>query len=399
MKIHVYWHIAQLNNWRSVVEQQLDRLNKSGLGVAAASITVVMLGEEQYDFPSNMKVLQWPELGLFEFMTLQKVWEDSKHKHASDDVVFYFHTKGVSRAGQVNVDDWRLYMEKCLIDDWGKCVIKLKDFDTCGVEFRSGPKPHYSGNFWWATCEHIKKLPLPVVVPDRYYAEKWVLGSVQPLANLSCVGCLGLNMYLNKCDGGFDEFLDDRFKVCLDAGSEDEIFGGRFIGGFHLQQRPEELAPFLHHFKNLKVDTLWEVGTAAGGLARVLKDYYDIQKVIVVDDGKHEKAWMRDGILPERVEFVGNSHSLECESWLRDQPLPELVVIDGDHSEVGVRQDCELILSLVPKGTLIVFHDWLCCDGVKRLFFSLRGDERVELEYYVGDPGSGGLGLCAFRKV
>jgi hypothetical protein len=399
MKIHVYWHIAQLNNWRTVVEQQLDRLNKSGLGAAAASITVVMLGEEQYDFPPNMKVLQWPELGLFEFMTLQKVWEDSKHKHASDDVVFYFHTKGVSRDGKGHVDDWRLYMERCLIDDWGKCAIKLKDFDTCGVEFRSGPKPHYSGNFWWATCEHIKRLPLPVVVPDRLFAEMWVLGSVQPLANLSCVGCLGLNMYLNKCDDGFDEFLDDCLRVVFDAGSDDEKFGGRFIGGFHLQQRPEELAPFLHHFDNLDVRTLWEIGTAAGGLARVLKDYYNIQKVVVVDDGQHSKAWLRDSVLGECVEFVGNSHSSACEEFLSGQPAPELCVIDGDHSYVGVRMDCELILGLVPKGCLIVFHDWLACHGVKQLFKDLRVDARVQLEYYVGDQGSGGLGLCAFRVV
>jgi hypothetical protein len=286
-----------------------------------------------------------------------------------------------------------------LIDDWGKCVIKLKDFDTCGVEFRSGPDPHYSGNFWWATCEHIKKLPLPVVVPDRYYAEKWVLGSVQPLANLSCVGCLGLNMYLNKCDGGFDEFLDDRFKVCLDAGSDDEIFGGRFIGGFHLQQRPEELAPFLHHFKNLKVDTLWEVGTAAGGLARVLKDFYKIKNVVVVDDGAHPKAWLRDSVLGECVAFSGNSHTSACEEFLSAQPLPELVVIDGDHSYVGVRMDCELVLGLVPKDTLIVLHDWVCCQGVKNMFRDLRCDSRVELLYHMGDPGSGGLGLCVFRVV
>ena len=75
------------------------------------------------------------------------------------------------------------------------------------------------------------------------------------------------------------------------------------------------------------------------------------------------------------------------------------MVIDGDHSYVGVRMDCELILGLVPKGTLIVFHDWVACSGVKNLFRDLRYDERVELLFHVGDPGSGGLGLCVFRVV
>ena len=34
----------------------------------------------------------------------------------------------------------------------------LKGYNTCGVENQDA---HYSGNFWWADCEHIASLSKP----------------------------------------------------------------------------------------------------------------------------------------------------------------------------------------------------------------------------------------------
>jgi hypothetical protein len=37
-----------------------------------------------------------------------------------------------------------------------------KNFSTCGSEIQLG---HYSGNFWWANCDHVAQLDFP---PNRF---------------------------------------------------------------------------------------------------------------------------------------------------------------------------------------------------------------------------------------
>jgi len=40
-------------------------------------------------------------------------------------------------------------------------------------------KNHFSGNFWWANSEYIKKLPLLEVCEDRYAVEHWLIGNLE----------------------------------------------------------------------------------------------------------------------------------------------------------------------------------------------------------------------------
>lgn len=65
-----------------------------------------------------------------------------------------------------------------LVVNWAKCIALLeKGIDTVGVTMheageRFGPRPYWSGNFWWATTEFLKTLP-PVGHRHRYDAEGW----------------------------------------------------------------------------------------------------------------------------------------------------------------------------------------------------------------------------------
>ena len=44
-------------------------------------------------------------------------------------------------------------------------LIRLyKGYSSCGMEYQDG---HHSGNFWWASCDHIAALP---VLEDRFNA-------------------------------------------------------------------------------------------------------------------------------------------------------------------------------------------------------------------------------------
>jgi hypothetical protein len=119
-----------------------------------------------------------PDLGLFEGFTLLHLWTDAFRE---DFEVLYLHTKGVSyQPIHTNVEDWIKYMLYFLVEKHETCLDLLKENDAVGVNLRKSstcgtiPHPlHYSGNFWWSSSRHIKRLD-PTGVRNKYAPEMWV---------------------------------------------------------------------------------------------------------------------------------------------------------------------------------------------------------------------------------
>lgn len=76
---------------------------------------------------------------------------------------------------------------------WEDCVDYLDEgYDAVGVKYideSSGFKRHFSGNFWWASAQHIATLPKieHLNKKDRYEAEMWLLSNICPIKNMSNV--------------------------------------------------------------------------------------------------------------------------------------------------------------------------------------------------------------------
>jgi hypothetical protein len=94
--------------------------------------------------------------------------------------VMYAHTK--------SDHPWRRLMTARVVYNWRHLLGRLEDgYDVAGNCWRLGPGmltadpiPHFSGNFWMATCEYIRTLP-PIRNVYAYDAEKW-LGLNDPRA-------------------------------------------------------------------------------------------------------------------------------------------------------------------------------------------------------------------------
>ena len=110
-------------------------------------------------------------------------------------LVYYFHCKGVTHPDsplKERIVRWRMLMEQFVLMEWRDrveallfgnvaCGVNLKGLDD-GVSWR-----HFSGNFWWARCDHINRLPPPLdlgtpyfkqhsgINSRRHYAEAWIL--------------------------------------------------------------------------------------------------------------------------------------------------------------------------------------------------------------------------------
>lgn len=163
-----FWHIAAIGDWRRIIPDQYSKLRQSGLYDASERIVVGFIGGRDRQQELNIPILTDPKFDVFstehltdyEFPTLARVWQEAQENEKLF-LCYYLHTKGASLAAtplQAAVDAWRRYMEYFNVEKWQDCADILNEYETCGVELQSDAS-HYSGNFWWARSDYIKRLP------------------------------------------------------------------------------------------------------------------------------------------------------------------------------------------------------------------------------------------------
>ena len=153
-----------------------NKIVSSGLIDNIQTIKVVLVGPLNQEIYNKLQHLLKTELLIktvkkSEAETLRLIWDYCESNNCN---VLYLHSKGVTKPNSHNIQDWKNLMEYFLIEKFQSCLDSLQDNDICGVNYLAG-RPHYSGNFWWATSSHIKKLKkLETEKVDRLYCEYWL---------------------------------------------------------------------------------------------------------------------------------------------------------------------------------------------------------------------------------
>lgn len=105
------------------------------------------------------------------------------HNHCKNETslghrayVYYIHSKGSCCSkrteGTQYVTTWREAMNAFNLEFPSICLRALNEgYAVCGMENQDG---HYSGNFWYANCEHVAKLPSLENMYDAYEVEYFV---------------------------------------------------------------------------------------------------------------------------------------------------------------------------------------------------------------------------------
>jgi len=165
MKIYIYLHICCVNNWGDVLRDLLYKIHDSGLYTEIEKIKCCILGDPSSHIhllnndPKIEIMDTHSNIHLCEPFTINHLYEHAK-KSSEPFYALYLHTKGVRHNGQnPNVLDWVNYLCYFNIYHYPKCLDALNaKFSTVGVNLQLSPKIHYSGNFWWANSEYIKRL-------------------------------------------------------------------------------------------------------------------------------------------------------------------------------------------------------------------------------------------------
>ena len=217
MKIYGFYFAALINDWKSIVINQLERLFHSNLldDTNLLFIRVYYTTESDMDdfnkivdsYRNNFQIdinIHSTNENEYEFGILNMIKE-----LATEDefYCYYLHSKGVSKmfdGWEVNIENisaWRRYMEYFLIDKYSYCIESLENgSDAVGVKMRETPAcmekvsglsgefwwassgymsqnpKHFSGNFWWSKSSYIMSLPDidSIRFGDRHEAEFWI---------------------------------------------------------------------------------------------------------------------------------------------------------------------------------------------------------------------------------
>jgi len=185
-KIIVY-HIFCYGDYKQVVNQQIDRLLRSGVYDWCDKLIVTCSSpSKEFDYIQaffkeyDKSVVYYTYENKYEYWPLRIIWDISQKYKGQ---VLYFHTKGITNryknydtkeASEIkskSVDFWKELLEYYVIDNWKTCLKKLKNHDNVSVTNNSG---WLWGNFWWANLEYIKNNQKPNDSVDRWWYEAWL---------------------------------------------------------------------------------------------------------------------------------------------------------------------------------------------------------------------------------
>lgn len=170
-----------------------------------------------------------------------------------------------------------------------------------------------------------------------------------------------------------------------------------------VQQYKEEFEELLRMYKELKPQTVVEIGSEYGGtLWYWLKHAPAGATVINVDPLLRdpgfslELAWQSWCPLDVTLKtIVGYSQDKADEVGQMVDEV-DFLFIDGDHTYKGAKKDWELYAPMVREGGLIAFHDLIPAmphHGIHQLFNELKKDHEAYEYYSVNDQAMCGIGV------
>ena len=170
-------HLKEIGT--SILNDIISKLIDSNSIQHFENVFIVNIGERlnPNDFQNNkIQIINYSEnTQLFEIPTINLIHAFCEYNDNCE--ILYLHTKGISYPNSKNVIDWKNMMIHFLVNNCKDCFELLKQYDTVGCNYLETPFKHYSGNFWWATSNYIKKLNRIPNESKRHEAEWWILSN------------------------------------------------------------------------------------------------------------------------------------------------------------------------------------------------------------------------------
>lgn len=215
-KIIGFFHIGVLGRWFEIYQSQLRYLKQSGLYDKTEKIYIGIAGQDvrhMLSLDPKMEIICIENrLNYGETTTIRELYKYCVRTNEKIKL-WYIHTKGAKYTMECNpdkielIDSWRNYLEYFVIGNHEKCAKPLDEYDACGTEYCENN--YFSGNFWWATSDYIRRINLKGLWLNgstlgmwksyRHLAERSFVGTGNPkIFNFITVHKRGIDAYYNK---------------------------------------------------------------------------------------------------------------------------------------------------------------------------------------------------------
>jgi hypothetical protein len=182
MDCHHAYHCFCDGLWRPPLSEHLAMLTQAGF---TGSVTIGLVGSvRRRQHARNLINRSLPDVT---FIDAEDGWEQVTLAHvrdyagSHDGAVMYAHTKGAANPGRFQAD-WRQSMSRHVVGGWRECVERLEaeQLDAIGCHWLTPGQhrypvavPFFGGNYWIATCEYLRRLPV-CSMANRHEAEVWI---------------------------------------------------------------------------------------------------------------------------------------------------------------------------------------------------------------------------------
>lgn len=205
-KIEVFYHFyippdIRASNWSWWVDYQLSAIRKSKLSDVSVVNMVITMPDEwttffgswytkngkdyaRFEVPDDERLnfggkvreyinARYPFVNILEIRSTERnsnlyegITLDILYKRCQvDDIhVLYMNNKGISGTTSSPATlNWLEALTYFFTERWAFCINKLDDYDMIGMKDGGASNEKvFSGNFWWARSEYIRKLPEPL---------------------------------------------------------------------------------------------------------------------------------------------------------------------------------------------------------------------------------------------
>ena len=224
--IYGVYFVCCCGNYINVIKEQFVILVESGLYKRTRQIYVFvcLCDEDKEDLLINTFAMFDEDKKIVLIVTPQNLYEkfamNNYKKYIKDDLpyyLYYFHTKGVSRTEPLYVNR-RQVLNIYTLSKHELNVDLLNYYDAVGCNLSLYPKPHFSGNFWWARSEYLMKLKEPI--GNAYLAPEMYVCSVYSGRFISL--CQTANndspiTHINKSDGDVIKQLTTNYIMNIES--------------------------------------------------------------------------------------------------------------------------------------------------------------------------------------
>ncbi|OWK37291.1 class I SAM-dependent methyltransferase [Fimbriiglobus ruber] len=208
----VVYHAAAMGNWQDVVTDQLALLRDCGhteirLSHVGHGLDWLLDRTARAGIDATL-VRSDPNTDHYETFALMEIDRLAKEEKVNAPIL-YLHTKGVSAPHHYCKQKWRRLMEEYVVRRWRDNLAYLADHDVVGVNWWQDGESHFSGNFWIARPDWLRRLPPFAAFHEakqrvRYSCEMWI--GAAPGCRPKSLVCAGERFWEDHYD--FDRWLN-----------------------------------------------------------------------------------------------------------------------------------------------------------------------------------------------